>query len=95
MLSLMDLGGGVGIIGTLLIGGIAGWIAEKLMQADHGLFTNILVGVLGSLTGGFLANAIGLRLGEIFQGWFVGNLIVSVAGACVLIWGYRMVRSRG
>ncbi|RME95907.1 MAG: GlsB/YeaQ/YmgE family stress response membrane protein [Alphaproteobacteria bacterium] len=91
----MDLGGGVGILGTLFIGGLAGWIAEKLMAADHGLFTNILVGILGSFVGGFLANAIGLRLGEIFAGWFWGNLIVSVAGACILLWGYRTVRSRG
>ncbi|MDH3580511.1 MAG: GlsB/YeaQ/YmgE family stress response membrane protein [Hyphomicrobiales bacterium] len=94
MYGLMDLGGGVGILGTLLIGGLAGWIAENLMKADHGLLVNIVVGIIGSFIGGFLANAIGLRLGEIFQGWFVGNLIVSVIGACILIAGYRMVKSR-
>lgn len=94
MNALMDLGGGVGIFGTLLIGGIAGWIAENLMKANHGLLMNILVGILGSFLGGFLANALGLRLGEIFQGWFVGNLIVSVIGACILIAGYRLLKSR-
>ena len=36
MQGLMDLGGGVGWIGTLIIGGLAGWIAEKVMKADHG-----------------------------------------------------------
>lgn len=94
MNALMDLGGGVGILGTLLIGGIAGWIAENLMKANHGLLMNILVGILGSFIGGFLANALGLRLGEIFQGWFLGNLIVSVIGACILIAGYRLLKSR-
>jgi uncharacterized membrane protein YeaQ/YmgE (transglycosylase-associated protein family) len=94
MYALMDLGGGVGILGTLLIGGLAGWIAEKVMRADHGLLMNIIVGIVGAFIGGFLANALGLRLGEIFQGWFWGNLIVSVIGACTLIAVFRMVKSR-
>lgn len=90
--AVMDLGGGVGIIGTIIIGGLAGWIAEKVMGASHGLLTNIVVGIIGAFVGFFIANALGLRLGEIFQGWFLGNLIVSVLGACLLIWIYRMVR---
>jgi len=72
--SLMDLGGGVGIFGTLLIGAVAGWIAEKLTKGDHGLLTNIVIGIAGSFVGGWLANVMGLRLGEIFQGWFFGNV---------------------
>jgi uncharacterized membrane protein YeaQ/YmgE (transglycosylase-associated protein family) len=90
--AVMDLGGGVGIIGTIIIGGLAGWIAEKIMGADHGLLINIIVGIIGAFIGFFIANALGLRLGEIFQGWFWGNLIISVLGACILIWIYRMVR---
>ena len=70
MNNLMDLGGGVGWIGTLFIGGLAGWIAEKIMKTDHGLLRNIVVGILGSIVGAFLANALGIRLNEIFQGWF-------------------------
>ena len=64
------------------------------MKADHGLLTNIVVGILGAYVGAFIANAIGLRLGEIFQGWFFGNLVVSVVGAVVLIWGYRAIKNR-
>ena len=91
---IMSLGGGVGIFGTLFIGAIAGWIAEKLTGSDHGLLTNIFMGILGSFTGGWLANAMGLQLGMIFQGWFWGNLLVSVAGAVLLITVYRMLRGR-
>jgi uncharacterized membrane protein YeaQ/YmgE (transglycosylase-associated protein family) len=92
--TLMDLGGGVGWIGTLFIGAIAGWIAEKVMKENHGLLKNIIIGVVGSFIGAFLANLLGIRLGEFFQGWFWGNLIVAAAGAIALLYVLRLVRSR-
>jgi len=91
---LMDLGGGVGFFGTLLIGLMAGWIAEKVTRGEHGLITNLIIGILGAYIGGFLANALNLRLGEVFQGWFWGNLLVSVVGAVILILAYRLVMGR-
>lgn len=93
-MSLMDLGGGVGIFGTLLIGGVAGWIAEKLTGSSHGLLTNIVIGILGAFIGGWIANALGLQLGELFDGWFWGNVLVSVVGAVLLITVYRMLRGK-
>jgi uncharacterized membrane protein YeaQ/YmgE (transglycosylase-associated protein family) len=88
----MDLGGGVGFFGTLLIGGLAGWIAEKLTKSDMGLILNIVTGIIGAFIGAFLANALGIRLGEVFQGWFLGNLIVAVVGAVILIMVVKMLR---
>ena len=92
--AMMDLGGGVGFFGTLFIGFLAGWAAEKITKAKHGLITNIVLGIAGAYVGAFLANALGIRLGEIFQGWFWGNLLVSVVGAVLLITVYRMLRGR-
>jgi uncharacterized membrane protein YeaQ/YmgE (transglycosylase-associated protein family) len=92
--TLMDLGGGVGILGTILIGAIAGWIAEKLTHSDMGLFLNIVVGIIGSFIGAFIANALGIRLDEVFQGWFWGNLLVSVFGAVILLVILKMIRGR-
>lgn len=94
MNNLMDLGGGVGWIGTLIIGGLAGWIAERMTKSDHGLIKNIIVGIIGSYIGALLANLLGIRLGEIFQGWFFGNLIVAVVGAVVLLLVVKAVRGR-
>ena len=91
---LMDLGGGVGWIGTLFIGALAGIIADKVMKTNHGLLLNIVIGIVGSYVGAFLANALGIQLGEIFSGWFWGNLIVAAVGAVVLIWLLRLVRGR-
>jgi uncharacterized membrane protein YeaQ/YmgE (transglycosylase-associated protein family) len=47
---------GVGFLGMLIIGILAGWIAEKITASDHGLLTNLLVGIAGSFIGGTLAN---------------------------------------
>jgi uncharacterized membrane protein YeaQ/YmgE (transglycosylase-associated protein family) len=91
----MDLGGGVGWSGTLIIGDLAGWIAEKLTRSDMGIVMTIIVGIVGAYIGAFLTNAFDLRLGEIFQGWFWGNLIVAVAGAVLLLVVLKMLRSRG
>jgi uncharacterized membrane protein YeaQ/YmgE (transglycosylase-associated protein family) len=92
--TLMDLGGGVGVIGTIFIGALAGWIAEKLTGSDMGLIKNILVGIVGSFIGAFIANALGVRLDEVFQGWFWGNLLVSVFGAVILLVLWRLIRGR-
>jgi uncharacterized membrane protein YeaQ/YmgE (transglycosylase-associated protein family) len=82
--SIMQLGA-VGIGGTILIGIIAGWIGEKLTGSDHGMIKNLFFGLVGSWLGFFVANAAGIQLGEFFSGWFWGNLLVSAAGAVVVI----------
>ena len=92
--TLMNLGGGVGEIGTIIIGALAGWIAERLTGSSMGLIMNIIVGIIGSFIGAFIANAVGLRLDEIFHGWFWGNLIVSVFGAVVLLVVWRMIEGQ-
>ncbi|WP_336056505.1 GlsB/YeaQ/YmgE family stress response membrane protein [Nitratireductor sp. CH_MIT9313-5] len=72
---------GVGFIGMLLIGFLAGYIAEKTMNRDHGFLTNILVGIAGSFVGGTVAGVVGIE----FYG-FLGNLVVATAGAILILW---------
>ena len=43
---------GVGFIGMLIIGIIAGYVAEKVTASDHGLLTNLLVGMPDLSSGG-------------------------------------------
>jgi uncharacterized membrane protein YeaQ/YmgE (transglycosylase-associated protein family) len=45
---------GVGFFGMLIIGIIAGYIAEKVTSSDQGLLTNLIVGFAGSFVGGTL-----------------------------------------
>ena len=81
---------GVGWIMTIIIGALAGWIAEKIMKADHGLLTNIVLGILGAV---LLNLILELIIGWEAVGW-LWNLVIAVVGACVLIWGYRAVKGR-
>lgn len=72
---------GVGFFGMLVIGFLAGWIAERTMNRDHGILTNILVGIAGSFVGGTLAGLLGVQ----FYG-FLGSLIVAIVGAIIILW---------
>lgn len=76
----------MGWIGAIIIGGIAGWIAEKIMDAKHGILMNILLGVVGAV----VANAV-LGFAGISFGGLIGHLIAAVIGACALIWIGRKV----
>ena len=80
---------GVGILGAIVIGIVAGWIAEQIMGRRHGLITNLVVGVIGALLGAFLAGALGID----FAG-FWGSLLVSTVGAILLLWIVSMFRRR-
>ena len=71
---------GVGVFAAVVIGILAGWIAERVMKRNHGLFMNLIVGVIGSFVGAFIAG----RLGIVFYGW-IGSLAVSTAGAILLL----------
>jgi len=75
---------------TIILGGLAGWIAEKIMKAEMGLLTNIIVGILGAV----ILNAILGLLDIIPPGGWLWQSIIAIIGACLLIWVYRLVRGR-
>ena len=79
---------GLGWLAAIIVGALAGWIAEKIMKADHGLLTNIILGIVGALVLNFILVAL---MGATLGGW-IGQLVVGVVGACMLIAGYRAVR---
>ena len=81
---------GVGWLSFLIIGLLAGWIAEKIMGRDQGLLTNLVVGVIGAYLGALLLS---FFIDETTAG-FWGSLIVAVIGAVVLLWIVGMVRRR-
>lgn len=81
---------GIGWIGALIIGALAGWIAEKIMKSDLSLLMNIVLGIVGALVLNALLFAI---FGTTLGGW-IGQLVVAAAGACLLIYITRLIRGR-
>ena len=82
---------GLGIIGWIVIGIVAGWLAEKVMGRNHGLVTNLIVGVIGALLGGFIAgNLLGMPVG----GFNIMTLIVAFGGAVLLLFLLGLVKRR-
>ncbi|MFZ1046620.1 MAG: GlsB/YeaQ/YmgE family stress response membrane protein [Pseudolabrys sp.] len=79
----------VGWIAAIIIGGIAGWLAEQFMKSDMGLLMNIVLGIVGAAIGSAILTFFGVNLG----GW-IGYLIAGFVGAVLLIWIVRMVRGR-
>lgn len=80
---------GVGFIGAIIIGILAGWIAEKIMKRDHGLLTNLIVGLVGALLGSFVASLLGIHMFGV-----LGSLLISTLGAVILLWLLGLIRKR-
>ena len=78
----------IGWIAAIVVGGIAGWLAEQLMKSDMGLVMNIVLGIVGAAVASWLFGLIGISFGP---GW-VGYLIAGFIGAVILIFAVRMVR---
>jgi len=81
----------VGIITWIIIGLIAGALAKLIMPGDDpgGIIVTIIIGMVGSLLGGFLASLVGLG-----GGGLIWSIIVAVIGAIILLAIYRAVVGR-
>jgi uncharacterized membrane protein YeaQ/YmgE (transglycosylase-associated protein family) len=80
---------GVGFFTMILIGAIAGWIAERVTESDHGIFTNILVGIAGSFVGAKLA-----EIAQVPVFGFMHTLISASIGAILILFAWRTLRGR-
>ena len=70
------------IIVSLIIGAVVGWLASMVMKtnAQMGTIANVIVGIVGSALGFWLAGILGLTAGGPIMAW-----LIAIAGACVLI----------
>jgi uncharacterized membrane protein YeaQ/YmgE (transglycosylase-associated protein family) len=87
------------ILGWLLIGLIAGWLASQIMGAgSYGIVGDIIVGLVGALIGGFLAGILfnrPLDFGAPFAfDNFLITLIIALVGAIILIALLRALTGR-
>lgn len=78
----------VGWIGAIIIGGLAGWLAGKLMEARYGVLLNIVLGIVGSVLASAILTSLHMAVADSHMGYF----ITSFLGACILIFLARLVR---
>ncbi|HXE12990.1 MAG TPA: GlsB/YeaQ/YmgE family stress response membrane protein [Bryobacteraceae bacterium] len=79
------------LIWTLIIGLIVGAVAKLLMPGKDpgGIIITMLLGIAGAFVGTFIGRALGL-----YRDGASAGFIVSVIGAIILLWIYRMFRTR-
>ena len=69
------------LIINLAFGGLAGWLAGRLMNSDGTWVRNIILGLLGGVVGSIVLGFVGIH-----GNGRIGSTLVSVVGACILIW---------
>jgi len=80
------------IIACIVVGIIAGWIAERVSGRNHGILTNMFVGIIGSMIGGFVVSGLlGFRYAE---GLNIASILVATAGAVLVLGIFGGVRDR-
>lgn len=76
------------LIISLIIGGVVGWLASMVMKtnAQMGLIANVIVGIVGSALGFWIAGMLGIAADDGIVRW-----LIAIAGAVVLILILKML----
>lgn len=78
----------MGILWSLILGGVAGWLAGRFMKGrGYGVVMNVVLGLVGGLVGGWVFAALGLGPTKM-----LGQLIAATVGAVLLIALVRAIR---
>ena len=84
----------MGIIAWIVVGAIAGFLASKLMRAREGLLMMIVLGIVGALVGGFLAESV-FHKGNV-TGINIESIVIATLGAILVIFVVHLATgSRG
>ena len=78
------------MIWHLILGGIAGFLAGKVMKGDgYGVIVDIILGLVGGWVGGWVGSLVGLHLGG-----SIGYLITAFLGAVLLVWISHLIKGK-
>lgn len=83
----------MGLIGWIVLGGLAGWIASMIAGTNkqQGFFGNIIVGIIGAVIGGWVVGFFGVDGVNGFNLW---SFVVALIGALILIWIWGLITRR-
>ncbi len=80
----------------LIVGGLAGWIASKIMGTDaqQGIILNVVVGIVGAMLAGWLISPL-IGVPDITDSLSIPAILVSIVGACLLLFLWKLISGRG
>ncbi len=79
----------MGILATIVVGLIAGFLAHLVMRTKTGLILDLILGVIGGFVGGWLS---GLLLGQnMMSGINLPSIITALVGAVIVVAAYRLI----
>lgn len=82
----------MGLFITVLVGIIAGYVAAKLMKIDVSFWIAMLLGIAGSIVGGWVTS---LLLGvNLASGFNLTTILVSIGGAVLVVLIYRLLKKK-
>ena len=80
----------LGIIGSIIMGCLAGFCAGKLMKGGgFGFLMNLLLGLFGGAVGGWLFSLLGVEWGGL-----LGQLGTAIIGAIVILWVASLLKGK-
>ncbi len=79
------------IIAWIILGAIAGFVANQIMGTSEGVIGTIILGIVGALVGGFLASAL---FAVDVTGLNVSSIVIAVVGAVIVVAIYRALAGR-
>lgn len=82
----------MGIIAWIVLGAIAGFIANLLVGGREGIIGTILLGIVGAIVGGWLAQAL-FHQGDV-NGINVESIVIAVLGSIIVLFVVRALRGR-
>src|SRR5450759_3716038 len=77
----------MGIISWIVLGAIAGFLANMVMGGREGVIGTIILGIIGAVVGGYLAQAV-LHKGDV-TGVNIESIVIAVLGAIIVLFVWR------
>jgi uncharacterized membrane protein YeaQ/YmgE (transglycosylase-associated protein family) len=83
----------MGYVAWIVVGAIAGFLANQLMGSREGLVMTVVLGIVGGLVGGYIATNI-LKIGTV-SGINIESVVIATLGACLVVFAVGFLRGSG
>ncbi|TAL12191.1 MAG: GlsB/YeaQ/YmgE family stress response membrane protein [Chloroflexota bacterium] len=83
----------MGFIAWIVVGAIAGFLANQFMGSREGLLMMVVLGIVGGLVGGYIATSV-LKVGSV-DGINIESIVIATLGAILVVFVMNMAKGGG